>query len=426
MNNILVFPCGSEVALEIFRSIKFSRHFRLFGGSSVDDHGKFVFDDYIDGIPFHSDPDFIRVLANVVRQYNIDAIYPAMDEVAVTIKNNEHFLGCRVIGSSANTTSVCASKILTYNKLFEHFPVPKWCLSTDDVNEYPIFIKSDIGYGSRDICLAQNKRVADEFITKKGVSNNFIFCEYLPGSEYTVDCFSSRHGELIFSGLRLRARISNGISVNTKIVEDVDDLFESYAEKINLILKPRGAWFFQMKLDMKGNPKLLEVAARLAGSSSLFRAKGINFALLSVFDAFGIDVSILKNGYSVELDRALNNKYSLDIEYNTIYLDYDDCLLIRGKINISLMSFIFLSINHGKKIILITRHAGDIYASLEKHRITSVFDKVIHLDNQEEKKSEHILPSGAIFIDDSYAERMDVLEKHKIPVFSPDMVEALI
>lgn len=52
--NILVFPCGSEIALELHRSLKFSRHITLFGANSVDDHGKFVFENYIGGLPFFS------------------------------------------------------------------------------------------------------------------------------------------------------------------------------------------------------------------------------------------------------------------------------------------------------------------------------------------------------------------------------------
>jgi len=424
MKNILVFPCGSEIGLEIYRSMKFSRHFNLIGGSSVDDHGKFVFDDYIDRIPFHDNPDFIGFLADVVKQYNIDAIYPSMDGVAATIKSNENMLGCRIIGSSADATTVCASKISTYNRLSPYLPVPNWNRLVSDVQIYPIFIKPDIGYGSRNTCLAQDENSACEFIgSKKGV--DFIFCEYLPGLEYTVDCFSNRHGELMFSGARQRVRISNGISVNTKETEDFGDLFQGYAQKINSLLKLRGAWFFQMKLNDSGSPKLLEVAARLGGSSSLFRGQGINFALLSVFDAFDVDVSILKNSYAIEVDRALSNKYLLDISYRTVYLDYDDCLLIKGKINLTLMNFVFLSINSGKRVVLITRHIGNIYKSLEKYRIASVFDEVIHLTDKKEKKSKYILPKDAIFIDDSHAERKDVLEVHRIPVFSPDMVETL-
>ena len=52
MKNILVFPCGSEIGLEIHNALKYSKDFKLFGGSSVDDYGKFVYANYISDIPF--------------------------------------------------------------------------------------------------------------------------------------------------------------------------------------------------------------------------------------------------------------------------------------------------------------------------------------------------------------------------------------
>jgi hypothetical protein len=51
MKKILVFPCGSEIALEVHRALKDQKDIELIGASSVDDHGKFVFDNYIGGIP---------------------------------------------------------------------------------------------------------------------------------------------------------------------------------------------------------------------------------------------------------------------------------------------------------------------------------------------------------------------------------------
>ena len=426
MKNILVFPCGSEIGLEIYRSMKFSRHFHLVGGSSVDDHGRFVFEDYIGDIPFYNDPTFIQMLACIVKNNKIDAIYPAMDVVAVAIKQNEQKLGCRVIGSSAETTAICASKAATYTRLGDHVPVPEWCISIDDVQTYPAFIKPDVGYGSRNVLFSPDRESAQEFVSAETSVEKFIYCEYLPGAEYTVDCFTNRHGELMFVGGRVRSRITNGISTNTKLASRFDGIFQDYAEKINKKLKPRGAWFFQMKQDKNGSLKLLEMAARLGGSSALFRSKGINFALLTTFDAFDIDISILNNSYETELDRALMNKYSINIEYHTVYVDYDDCLLVDSQINTELIAFIFTAINDGKRIILITRHNGDIRQSLKKHRINDLFDEVIHLTDKDDTKAKYITPDGAIFIDDSHAERVDVLAAHHIPVFSPDMVEALI
>jgi len=40
---ILVFPCGSEIGLEIHNSLRFSTHIELFGGSTIANHGKYVY-----------------------------------------------------------------------------------------------------------------------------------------------------------------------------------------------------------------------------------------------------------------------------------------------------------------------------------------------------------------------------------------------
>ena len=64
--NILVFPCGSEIALDIYSSVEYSTHFNLIGASSVEDHGSFVYENYISDIPFITDESFIPYMANVV------------------------------------------------------------------------------------------------------------------------------------------------------------------------------------------------------------------------------------------------------------------------------------------------------------------------------------------------------------------------
>ena len=63
---ILVFPCGTEVGLEINRSFKGNCHFELVGASSVDDHGKFVYKEYIGGLPFLKDPSLLDKLREIV------------------------------------------------------------------------------------------------------------------------------------------------------------------------------------------------------------------------------------------------------------------------------------------------------------------------------------------------------------------------
>jgi len=423
MKNILVFPCGSEIALEIYKSLEYSIHFNLFGGSSVKDHGEFVYKNYIPNIPFHNDDQFIPILNKIIQKYSIDAIYPAMDLVSYTLKKNENILNCKVIASPLEVTQICSSKKNMYETLKETTFLPQIYNDIESSN-FPIFIKPDIGYGSRNTFFAKDKNSAENFLKEKK-EIDFVLCEYLPYEEYTIDCFSNRKGELLFSKARQRARISNGISVNTIHTQKHKEIFNNFAKAINNILKPRGAWFFQVKEDKNKNPKLLEIACRLAGSSSLCRVKGVNFALLTLFDAFDIDVTINENDYTVELDRALNNKYKIDINYSTIYIDFDDCILLKDKVNTKAISFLYKALNDNKKLILLTRHKYDINLSLKKYRLDSLFDKVYHL-TKDEKKSTFIKNKNSIFIDDSYQERSDVILNCNIPVFSPDMIEVLL
>lgn len=127
---------------------------------------------------------------------------------------------------------------------------------------------------------------------------------------------------------------------------------------------------------------------------------------------------------AVELDRALGSRYRHSIEFFTLYIDLDDTLLVNDRINIPAVKLLFQCINNEKKIVLLTRHRGDLEQTLAKHRLSGLFDKIVHLGDAE-KKSAHIETGAAIFVDDSFAERMDVAERCNIPTFDCSMIELL-
>lgn len=418
--NILVFPCGSEIGLEVHRSLNFSKHVNIIGANSVDDHGKFIYKKYIGDLPFIDSVNFSKKIKQVIKRNKIDAIYPTMDYVIFRLKEMEKELGCKVISSDLNTTKICSSKLLTYKLLNGKIKIPE-IFSINNIKKFPVFLKPDVGYGSRGVCKIDS---ADKLksVIFENPDKNYLILEYLPGEEFTVDCFTDRYGNLRFVGPRKRSRIVNGISVNTKMVNDRSKEFNKIANIINNNLQFRGAWFFQLKKDSKGCLTLLEVASRLGGSSSLYRGLGVNFALLSVFDAFNINIDIKLNKYKIELDRALSNKYKTNLNFDNIYVDFDDCLVINKKINLNLISFLFSSFNNKKRVILITKHNGDIKKELKKFRIESLFDEIIHI-SKDDNKYRFIKNKKSIFIDDSFSERKMVSDKLGIPVFSPDMIE---
>lgn len=421
MKNVLVFPCGSEIGLELFRALRYSTYFNLIGANSVDDHGKFVYEKYIGGVPFVGDKNFIVAIKKIVVDNNIDYIYPAMDSVITELKEHESELDCCVISSPAETAKICLSKEKTYRALAGVVAIPKVYSDSDNI-EFPVFCKPKIGYGARGAKLIRDEAALKQYLAE---TPDALISEYLTGDEYTVDCFTDRHGKLRFCGARERCRISNGISVSTKPVKDGGE-FKEIAEAINTRLVFRGAWFVQLKRSVAGRLTLLEVASRYGGSSALYRAKGINFAQLSLFDAMGFDVDIIENDYDIELDRALDNKYKISFDYNEIFLDYDDTLIIEKKYyNVDVIKLIYQCKNRGVKVTLLSHHDGDLKSELKRFKLEALFDRIIHIPRCADK-ADYIDNAEAVFIDDSFAERKRVFEKKHIPVFSIDMVETLI
>lgn len=88
------------------------------------------------------------------------------------------------------------------------------------------------------------------------------------------------------------------------------------------------------------------------------------------------------------------------------------------------MRFAYRLLEMGKRLILLTRHAGDLRAALAEARIAeSLFERIIHLREGEAKSS--AIEGEAIFIDNHFPERLDVARNCGIPVFDVDALELL-
>ncbi|MBG9816166.1 carbamoylphosphate synthase large subunit short form [Bacillus safensis] len=422
MKNVLVFPCGSEIGLEIHNSLKFSKDFELIGASSVADHGKYVYKNYIENVPDIHDEDFIVKLNHLIDENKIDFILPAHDSVVLKLAQNQKQIKALVVTSDQLTCEVARSKKKTY-EFFKKQPfVPKMYETIEEVEIFPVFLKPDVGQGSKGVALARDKKELEFY---KNNQSDLLILEYLPGKEYTIDCFTNKSGELKYAGRRERKRIKSGISVNSATLQ-MDEQTKQIAHEINKHLQFRGAWFFQIKEDVNGNYKLLEVAPRIAGTMALYRNKGVNFPLLSLYDRMDFDIKVEDNGVDLEVDRALINRFTIRYSYQRVYVDFDDTITYKDKVNPLLMLFLYQCFNSNKEIILITKHIHNIKETLEKLRINAnLFNRIIHLEKEDIKSKYIDNQISSIFIDDSFSER-DQIKAAGIPVFDVDSIESLI
>ncbi len=419
---VLVYPCGTEIALEIHRALCYSTHYTLIGGTDGYDHGMFVFHEIIGNLPYitdSSDETDIEEFERTISNYDIDFIYPAMDGVITVFAKFRHLFKESLIVPEGNTAELCRSKKATYKCLENVINTPIVYEKIDEVDSLPVFIKPDCGQGS------VGAKLINSYEELQNVDfNKYVVMEYLPGKEYTIDCFTNLKGELIYCKARGRKRIKNGISVNA-VFEDLPGV-EGIARKINNSIKQKGGWFFQVRESQNGTLKLLEVACRIAGTSSISRNIGANLPLmtLDVFNGIAID-DVSLNTYMIELDRALENVYKTNISYSSVYIDYDDTIVKDGVINTMVVKFLYQCVNKNVRIILLSKHDGNLYDELKKYKLSEIFDEVIHIERSENKK-DYIRDLNCIFIDDSYGERRAVRKAFNVPVFDTHMMECLM
>lgn len=422
---ILIFPAGAENALEIYQSLRYNVNVEVFGLSGKKDFAEYQYDSehYIEGDFYVFSEGFAEKFQAILSKHRIDVVIPTHDDVALYLAQHRECFSARVLVSSAETAYICRHKKVTYNTFKDESFCPAFFEDIDLIRneDYPLFVKPDIGVGGRDAYKVSEKSDlpgSDEIA-------NYAISEYLPGTELTVDCFTKQNGALAFCGARTRDRIAMGIAFRSTSIPMTEEI-RYIAETINERLSFLGAWYFQVRQDCHGVYKLMEISCRQAGTMSLYRHKGINFPLLGIFELYGIDTSFVELPGQIQLERCLHTVFKTEIIYDTVFIDYDDTLIVRGKVCDITIRFLYQCVNENKRIVLLTRHDENLDESLEKHHLCqSLFDEIIVLDFSKEKK-DFINPDKAIFIDNSFQERKAVHDCWGIPVFDVDTIDVLM
>lgn len=404
--NILVFPSASNLAIEIFYSLSKDKNINLIGCSSVNNEISKIFKKNILLKRFIYEPKFFNDFNKIIKNNKIDLIYPLSDDVNLFFCKNKNKIKCDVLNSSSlDTHKLLRSKLKTYKYLNEFINVPEVFEDIKKIKKFPVFIKPQEGSSSKDCYLVKDKEELNFYYNK---IKNPIVMEHLPYQEFTVDCFTTYEKKLVFAQPRLRINKSLGASSYTKTIEN--QILINMAHDINSVLDFNGAWFFQSKIDCFGKPKLLEVSPRIGASSGVNRINDVNLPLLNVYNHYKKEISILSNNLNIIGFRYLNYHFDFNFyNFKNVYVDFDDTIFVKNKINSNIIKFLFDFKNNNMKIILISRHKGNLKNKLKKLCIFEIFDKIIHLKNNEDKTD--FMKKNSFLIDDSFSERNRAKEK---------------
>ena len=226
-------------------------------------------------VPKAFDEDYISVLLNIVKKEHIDLILPTSSNEIITISKHSHFfdsLGVQLFMSDYESIMICTDKLKFYEKCRDKFPLPK---TNDrcDIDDLPLFAKPKIhSAGSRGVKVIEELSDINCLNHKK---YEYIFQEYLPGLEYTIDVLCDMKSNPLVAVPRKRLQTKEGISTKAEIVKN--DYIEKICFDICKFLKLKGSICLQMKEDVNGKLKFVEINPRFGGGSYFATLAGVNF-----------------------------------------------------------------------------------------------------------------------------------------------------
>lgn len=226
-----------------------------------------------------SQPDgYRKSLRALIKKWNIDLVIPTVHEELPLIHEALKGTGVSYVLSSQDTLRLGDDKQKFFEWADRHVPeyVPTWHLASDTptINDDIVFIKPVHGRGGRGCRKVTRKEI--EFLRKHNPeeARTTLVCEYLPGTEWTVDVYMRADGTPAYIIPRERIGLAGGISIKGKTVKHKEVIART--KKFLEYLPVRGPIFVQWKADKNGVPKLVEMNPRLSGGTLITVAAGGN------------------------------------------------------------------------------------------------------------------------------------------------------
>ncbi len=267
------------------------------------------FVDEFDTLPWPEDPTYIDEIEALCDKYKIDVVLPQTTREIVRLAGLKNVaVSSRGAIDAANDKSVLLLVVNLINGFADDFPAPEahLCSTTaalvDAAKEIglPCVVKPPVSNGSRGFrVLTPEPITTDEYLNQKPGNPQIslerfleivrddmprlLVMEYLPGPEYTVDCF---RGENMFVAVvRLRKVVRSGITFETEVV-DRPEIVE-YCRLLVDALDLKYAFGFQFKENAEGVPMILECNPRVQGTMVASLFAGVNIPWMAVQESAG-------------------------------------------------------------------------------------------------------------------------------------------
>jgi carbamoyl-phosphate synthase large subunit len=290
IGNVLVTSISKKVPL--LKAVKkaaqkISGEIKVFGGDlSPEVIGAYFVDEFY-AMKRIADTDIEDVIT-YCREKNITLIIPTRDgELAFWAQHADRLFaeGITVNVSSAEAVDTCIDK-MKFAEVCRQKNIPAIPTYAEPEGENRTWVvKERFGAGSEKLKLNATAAEAKEFATNL---SDAIFQPFIKGTEYSVDSYVSKAGELKGLVIRKRSLVVNGESQITEIEYNsgLEQLFADIIRTLNL----RGPLVLQALVNDKG-VHVIECNPRFGGATTLSVHHGLDIFYWSILEANGTDIS---------------------------------------------------------------------------------------------------------------------------------------
>ena len=232
MKTILITSIGTATSVNLFKLLK--EKYRIVATDTNPygyTAGSMLVDEFIQ-VPMFDKDDYIGVLNEIIRQYNIDLLIPVHDLEVQMVARNKNRIETKVLVPSVAVIDQLSDKLIsTLEAAKLEVPVAEIVKEASSIyGNKEVIKRSKHGVGSRGIAVYKAEEIPTGLLKKSYENEDYLVQEYIDGEEYTVDVASNHDGEPFLIIPRRRKEVKAGVATKVEIIRD--EMLIEYTKKI--------------------------------------------------------------------------------------------------------------------------------------------------------------------------------------------------
>jgi carbamoyl-phosphate synthase large subunit len=285
MTNILLTSAGGLSGIFLSKHLKNTGSYKLVAIDRSERNPLLNWVDSFYTVPSVTDELYLQKIVDIIKLEQIEIIIPitsfdveffSMPDVKLKLDSVKYLLLDYDIQQKLSNKHTC------YEYLNKIDILTPFIYKNNDMINFPVIMKPKEGTGSKDVVLIENEFDLN-YWTKK--NTNYILVEYIPGKEYTADCFFDANGVCVGVNVRERIKMNGGGAVITQNDYNID--LKKLLYKLESTGEIKGPVNFQFKVLNNGDILVFDFNTRFASG-------GLPLTVKSGFDIPNILINYLK------------------------------------------------------------------------------------------------------------------------------------